>query len=329
MKKFSPLFFLALGCQAQGHYKTIGTIERLDPAIDAIIEKDAKIEIIAEGFDWSEGPLWLESQQLLLFSDVPANTIYKWTEKKGKEVYLTPSGYTGTEKRGGETGSNGLLLDPQGRLVLCQHGNRQMARMNAPLDQPAPRFIPIASQFQDKKLNSPNDAVFNSAGELYFTDPPYGLEKNMKDPKKEIPFQGVYKVDPQGEVILLTDSISRPNGIAIFPGGKKILIANSDPNKPYIYQYELDDAGTLKNASIFFDAGSQAPSRKGLPDGLKIDSRNNVFATGPGGVYIFDGQGKWLGRIHLENAASNCALTADEKTLFITNDMYVLRVKMR
>ena len=154
-------------------YKTIGTIERIDKALDNIISPNAQAEIIAEGFDWSEGPVWVESQKMLLFSDVPQNIVYKWTEEKGKEIYLTPSGYTDSMKRAGEMGSNGLLLDASGHLVLCQHGNRQVARMDAPIHDPKPKFISIASNYMGKKLNSPNDAVYNSGGELFFTDPPY------------------------------------------------------------------------------------------------------------------------------------------------------------
>jgi len=331
MKKYSLIFLLiaVLACQNKNHHKTMGTIERLDPKLDNIISKDANPEIIAEGFEWSEGPLWIESQKMLLFSDVPTNIIYKWTEEKGKEIYLTPSGYTGTEKRGGEMGSNGLVLDPGGNLVLCQHGNRQMVKMDAPLDKPEAKYIIVAGSFNGKRFNSPNDAVYNSAGELFFTDPPYGLEKNIDDPKKEIPFQGVYKVKNNGEVILLIDSITRPNGIAFLPGEKKLLVANSDPEKPYWYVFDTVKNDSLENGKIFYDPSDAAKSEKGLPDGLKVDKNGNVFASGPGGIWIFDFSGKVLGKIKLQEAASNCALSADEKTLYITNDMYVLRVRMR
>ena len=151
-------------------------------------------------------------------------------------MYLTPSGYTDSVKRGGEVGSNGLILDKDGNLVMCQHGDRRMARMDAPLDKPAPKFITLADKYNGKRFNSPNDAVYNSAGELFFTDPPYGLESQSdNDPKKEIPFNGVYKVKTNGEVILLVDSITRPNGRAFLPGGKKLIIACSDPAKPNWY----------------------------------------------------------------------------------------------
>ena len=152
---------------AASKYKTVGTIERIDPTLDSIISPDAKIEVIADSFDWSEGPVWIESKKMLLFSDVPQNIVYKWTEEKGKEIFLTPSGYSDSVKRGGEMGSNGLTLDPGGQLVLCQHGNRQMARMDASFDEPRSLFISIANNYKGKKFNSPNDAVYNSAGELF------------------------------------------------------------------------------------------------------------------------------------------------------------------
>jgi len=314
--------------QLIGKYKTIGTIERFDPALDDIIDTATKAEIIAEGFDWSEGPVWIESQNALLFSDVPQNIVYKWTEAKGKEVYLTPSGYTDSVKRGGEMGSNGLLLDPGGNLVLCQHGNRQVARMAATLSDPRSKFISVASSYQGKKFNSPNDAVYNSDGELYFTDPPYGLEKQLEDPKKEIFFQGVYKVKKDGKIILLTDSLTRPNGIAFLPGQQTLIVANSDPKKPFWYAFDIAKDG-LTNARIFYNASGYDSSSKGLPDGLKIDKRGNVFATGPGGLWIFNKEGKLLGKMKFPAATSNCAFSPDQKTLYVTNDMNVLRVKLR
>src|SRR5688572_8903015 len=305
------------------------TIERFDPSLDAILSTDATPEIIAEGFEWSEGPVWIEKNKMLLFSDVPTNTIYKWTEEKGKEVYLTPSGYTDTAKRGGEMGSNGLTLDTEGNLVLCQHGNRQMAKMDAPLDKPEAKYITIANKYNGKRFSSPNDAVFNSTGELFFTDPPYGLESQSdNDPKKEISFNGVYKVKKNGEVILLVDSITRPNGLAFLPGEKKLIVACSDPARPNWYIYEVS-GDSLTNGKIFYSAAEKAKTMRGLPDGLKIDKNGNVFATGPGGVNIFNSDGKKLGLVKLADPTSNCALSPDEKTLYITNDMNLVRVKLR
>lgn len=310
-------------------FKTTGSIEKMDPSLSSIIDENTKPEIIAEGFEWSEGPMWVEDQKMLLFSDVLTNTIYKWTEEKGKEVYLTPSGYTGTVPRSGEMGSNGLILDKDGRLVLCQHGNRQMAWMDADLADPKPSYKTIADNYQGKKLNSPNDAVYRSNGDLFFTDPPYGLLKNVEDSSKELPFQGVYKVSPFGGLKLLTDSLTRPNGIAFMPGEKTLLVANSDPDKKKWYAFDLDANDSLINPRIFYDASSSPDTEKGLPDGMKIDRNGNVFATGPGGVWILNKNGKLLGKIKLDEAASNCAFSPDQKTLYITNDMNVLRVRLK
>ncbi|MEO7043975.1 MAG: SMP-30/gluconolactonase/LRE family protein [Ferruginibacter sp.] len=313
----------------QQKYKTTGSIERIDPSLDAIIDAAATPEIIADGMDWSEGPIWIEKYKMLLFSDVTRDTIFKWTEKYGKEFYLSPSGYTGTIKRGGEMGSNGLTLDRNGNLILCQCGDRQIARMDAPLNKPVAKYTSLADNFNGKKFNSPNDVMCDSKGEIFFTDPPYGLEKQMNDPKKEISFQGVFKIKTNGTVVLITDTLTRPNGIAFLPGEKTLLVANSDPAKPNWYAFELDENGGVISSRIFYSAAGYDKSLKGLPDGMKIDKQGNVFAAGPGGVWIFNSSGKLLGKIKLPEATSNIALTPDDKTMYITNDMYILRVKLR
>ncbi|MBX3240528.1 MAG: SMP-30/gluconolactonase/LRE family protein [Chitinophagaceae bacterium] len=308
--------------------KTMGTIERISPSLAAIIDTAAEIEVLSGGYDWTEGPLWLEKEKALLFSDIPPNRIYKWTEEKGAELYLTPSGYTGTVARVGEPGSNGLLLNAEGQLVLCQHGDRRMAIMDAPLDKPYSMFKTIADNYQGKRFNSPNDAVYRSNGDLFITDPPYGLEKNVEDTAKEIPFQGVYVIKPSGEVKLLTDTITRPNGIALMNNENTLLVANSDGDKAVWYLFDIDN-DSLYNNRILYDATTEAKSEGGLPDGLKVDKAGNIFASGPGGVWIFDTEGKVAGKIKLPVACSNVALADDNKTLYITADSYMLRVKMR
>ena len=320
---------IVMSFTSKGQNKTTGTFERLDPGLDSIISRNAKAEIIAEGFEWSEGPLWIDKGKMLLFSDVPANTIYKWTAEKGTEVYLQPSGYTGSiPSTCKEPGSNGLVLH-KGDLVLCQHGDRKMVRMDAPLSKPAAKFINLADMYHGKRLSSPNDAVYRN-DELFFTDPPYGLNtQNDSDPKKEIAFNGVYRVSKDGQVSLVTDALSRPNGLAFFPGGNKLLVANSDSKKPNWYLLDVNPDGKETTPQVFYSLEGYDKKLKGLPDGLKIDRNGNVFATGPGGLYILNSQGKLLGKFKLENAASNCALSPDEKTLYITNDMYVLKFKMR
>ena len=236
----------------QAMYKTTGTIIQYDEALTAIIDTSTKPEIIAEDYEWSEGPLWIEKHNMLLFSDVPKNTIYKWTAANGAEVYLNPSGYTGTiPSKCKEPGSNGLTLDNEGNLVLCQHGDRQMAKMDAPLDKPAAKFINLANKYNCKRFSSPNDCVYNSNGELFFTDPPYGLQtQDDTDSLKEIKHNGVYKVKKDGTVILLVDSMTRPNGLAFLPGEKQLIVACSDPDKPNWYIFDVT-GDILSNGKIF------------------------------------------------------------------------------
>lgn len=265
---------------------------------------------------------------MLLFSEIPKNEIYRWTADKGAGVYLKPAGFTGTGNRKGELGSNGLLLLPDGRLALCQHGDRRVAVMDAPLDKPQSKFITLAGRYQGKRLNSPNDLALSATGDIYFTDPPYGLEGQANDPQKELAFQGVYRVEGDS-CRLLIDSISRPNGIALMPGEKQLLVANSDPDNPVWYIYDISDDGSLINGKIFAQAPKGRSEWKGLPDGLKIDRDGNVFATGPGGVYIFNKTGAQLGMIHFPEACSNVALADGGHTLWITADSYLLRVKMK
>jgi gluconolactonase len=329
MKSFVIVFLLAtfLGCKPGQVGKNIGEIELIDSSLTAIINSGAKAEVIAEGFGWSEGPLWIESSQTLLFSDIPENKIYQWTAAKGKELYLKPSGYTGEKSRDGSLGSNGLLLNSANELVICQHGNRQIVKMKTSFNHPSADFLTIAAMYNGKKINSPNDAVYNSEGELFFTDPSYGLLKMDADPDKEIPFNGVYKVKKDGQVVLLVDSLPMPNGIAFFPGYKKILISCTDGAKPNWYVYDVN-GDSLSNGKMFY-SGAGIKNGKNNPDGLKIDHNGNVFATAPGGIWIFNSNGNLLGKLLLPDAVSNCALSADEKILFITNGSIVLKFTMR
>jgi gluconolactonase len=306
----------------------IGTIEFVSDELSSLIKKDAKVEIIAQGFQFTEGPLWVNKEKMLLFSDVPGNTIYKWTEAKGKEIYLRPGGYTDTAKRGGFMGPNGLTLSRNGKLLICQHGDRRIAQMDAPLNAPKPSFETVAGAYEGKRLNSPNDLFLAKNGDLYFTDPAYGFERGARDPKRELSNQGVYKVDKGGKISLLIDSLEAPNGIAIFPDNKTLLVANSDGRKKKWYAYDIAANGTLTNARIFYDVSNERGA--GGCDGLKIDNRGNVFAAGPGGIWIFTKSGTLIGKIKMNGVtAANCALSPDDKTLYITATQYLLRVKMR
>jgi gluconolactonase len=324
--------FISLACLlacSKPEEKSIGTFERIDPAFDNIISQDASIDIIAEGYEWSEGPVWVGSQNMLLFSDVPKNTIYKWTEKDGAQVYLTPSGFTGTTTNSPEPGSNGLMLDDEENLILCQCGDRRLAMMNSAVDKPLADFTTLADKFKGKRFNSPNDVTFYKYS-FYFTDPPYGLAKQMEDPEKEIPFQGVYVATAQGEVSVIVDSLTRPNGLAFLKNKKTLIVANSDSGKAKWYAFDLSETDSVTHARVFYDATENAKTETGLPDGLKVDSNNNVFATGPGGVWIFNAEGKVLGKIRFTDVpVSNCALSSDEKTLFLTADSYIIKVTLR
>src|ERR1041384_6974296 len=223
-------------------YPYFGMLDRLDPALDALIAPDARIEKLAEGFTWSEGPVWMKRGGFLVFSDVPQNVVHKWTERDGISDYLKPSGYTGSVPRGGEPGSNGLTVDSQGRLTLCEHGDRRVARLEGNRAKTT-----LADRYNGKRFNSPNDLVYHSNGDLYFTDPPYGLEGRNQDAKKELSFNGVYRLKPSGELTLLTDKLTFPNGIAFSPDERKLYVAVSDPKRAIWMAYDVKEDGTISN----------------------------------------------------------------------------------
>jgi gluconolactonase len=304
-------------------------IERLDSALNRLIAPDARIEILAQGYDWSEGPVWVKSGGFLLFSDVPKNIIVRWKEGEGAQEWLKPSGYTGHEPRGGEPGSNGLLFDEDDRLVICQHGDRRIARMEAPMSAPAPDFATLAERYKGARFNSPNDAVFHSSGDLYFSDPPYGMVRQFEDPERELPFQGVFRRHRDGAVSLLTREMTIPNGLAFSPDEKTLYVTQSDPAAPLCRAFDVRPDGALGSSRVFFDAGTLAKTRRGLPDGLKVDVEGNVFMTGPGGVLILTPDGRHLGTILTGQSTGNCAFGDDGRTLYITADMFLMRVKVK
>ncbi len=313
---------------ARGQVKTIGEIIRLDKALDKIVPQDAKIEVLAFGFDWAEGPVWVPRDGgYLLFSDIPRNSIYRWSQKQGVTLFMKPSGYTGSELWGPEPGTNGLTLDPDGRLVMCEHGDRRVSRLIREKDAIKTTLV---SHYQGKRLNSPNDLVFKSNGDLYFTDPPYGLPQRFEDPHRELDFCGVYRLAKDGKLTLLTDEMTRPNGIGFSPDEKTLYVAQSDPTAAIWRAFEVKRDGTLGKNRVFFDATEWVgqPDKKGLPDGLTVDKQGNLFATGPGGVHIFSPAGKRLGTLATGEATANCTFGGDGSVLYITADMYICRVKL-
>jgi gluconolactonase len=307
---------------------TLSEVEILDPEAEKLFSKDAKAEILAEGFLWSEGPLWLKDEQKLIFSDVPRNTINSWSEKEGLKVYLTPSGYTDSIPRGGETGSNGLCLNNNGKLILAQHGDRRIAEMQAPLNAPKAEFKTLANKFAGKRFSSPNDVCADKKGNYYFTDPPYGLVNQEKDSSKEQTKEGVYRINIDGTVEQLIDSLTRPNGIIVSNDGIKLYVANSDPARAIWAVYDIDVTGKLTNGKVFMDATSFVNKGKGLPDGLKMDSKGYIYASGPTGIWVFNPSGKHIATIKIKEHASNVALDDTESYLYITANMYLLRVKL-
>jgi len=306
-------------------------LEAADPSFHEIIDKNTKGEIIAEGFTWSEGPVWLEKEQMLLWTDVPENIAWSWREGEEKKKYLAPSGYTGDKER---EGANGLIINQKGQLVLCQHGDRKVAVMNAPLGVPKSEFDYIATNYQGKKFNSPNDIIQDKDGVYWFTDPPYGLPKQDEDPNKELAFQGVFRTGTAAEseeIVLLTDKLTRPNGLALSPDERYLYVANSDPDKAIWMKYELDDnKKIIGEGEVLFDVTEWvAAGKKGLPDGLKIRRDGTIFATGPGGVLVFNSEGKYIGTINTGQATANCALNSDETMLYMTADNYLMRIALK
>ncbi len=304
--------------------RALGTIERHDPRFDQLIPPGATMEILGEGYEWSEGPVWDARDSSVLFSDIPPNSVMRWKDGEGPpKLFLKPSGYTGKEPRGGEPGSNGLLFDRQGRLILCQHGDRRLARLEADKT-----FTTLVDRYDGKRLNSPNDAVFHSDGSIYFTDPPYGLEGGNNSPLKELPFNGVYRLKPSGEVTLLTKEMSYPNGIGFSPDEKTLYVANSDGSRAVWMAFPVLEDGTLGKGRVFFDATRGMKTLKGAPDGFKVDKKGHLFATGPGGVLVFHPDGTHLGTLNTGVATANVGWGgADGSTLFITADMFFARVK--
>ena len=308
--------------QRTANYPTIGEIIRSDTRLDRLVPGGSRIEVIATGFAWAEGPIWVKDGGYLLFSDIPKNSVMKWTPQDGATLFMKPSGFTGVVDYGHEPGSNGLTLDSQGRLISCEHGDRRVSRLESNGGKRT-----LADNYQGKRLNSPNDVIVKSNGDIYFTDPPYGLPKNWDDPRRELDFCGVYRLSADGKLTLLTRELTRPNGLAFSPDEKTLYVANSDPQRAIWMAYPVKDDGTLGAGRVFADVTAMVGKYKGLPDGMKIDREGNLFATGPGGIHVYSPDGKLLGRIDTGEATANCNWGDDGSTLYITADMYLCRLK--
>lgn len=300
------------------------SVERRDAKLDELLDANAKVETLCTGFKWSEGPVWDVKGKRLLFSDVPNNVIHQWKEgDKEATIYLKPSGFTGAEDDGREHGSNGLAFDAKGQLLCCEHGDRRISYLTANGGKRT-----LADSFEGKRFHSPNDLAIAASGDVYFADPPYGHKtRSEKDPASEMDFCGVYRITPQGSVSLIARDLSRPNGIALTPDGRTLYVAQSSGKEPVIFAYSLNPDGTAGERRVFFD--TRVIGERGGPDGLKVDARGNVFATGPGGVLVIDASGKLLGRILCENGASNVAFGENNAWLYICSVDRILRVPLK
>jgi len=303
-------------------------ILRADAALDEIVTPGTKIEKLAGGFLFTEGPVWVprtaDSDGYLLFSDPNNNVIYRWTPDGQLSIYRTKSGYAGSDiGEFGQPGSNGLTLDRQGRVTINQHGNRRVVRL-----EKNGQLTLLADRYQGKRLNSPNDLVYKSDGALYFTDPPFGLPKFFQDPRKELPYSGVFRVSPDGKQLqLLTTELTGPNGLAFSPDEKYFYVDNWDEKKKIIMRYEVNSDGTLSKGKVFFDMTS-TPGEDAL-DGMKIDQRGNLYVSGPGGLWIISPEGKHLGTVFGPEHPHNMAWGDDDgKTLYLCAKTGLYRIHL-
>jgi gluconolactonase len=295
----------------------------MNPRFHRLVPAQAHVEKIADGFTWVEGPVWDRTSGSLLFSDIPANAIYRWTDKEGVSLFLKNSGYSGLAPfPGKEPGSNGLTFDGNGRLVLCRHGDRQIGRL-----EPDGHMTPLAERYDGHRLNSPNDLVYTSNGDLYFTDPPFGLPQGFDDPAKA-PVQGVYRLTQDGALTLLIADLKAPNGIAFSPDEQTLYVSDVDPQRSAWLAYDVTPEGGVTNGRVFFDAMRWRRDPFFGPDGFKVDEQGNLFGTRPGGLSIIAADGTLLGTIEWGVLTSNVAWGEDGRTLFVTAGSAVYRLKL-
>jgi gluconolactonase len=309
------------GASTAGAKQDTGRILRLDPALDQIVPKDAAIEKLAGGFQFTEGPLWRRREQVLWFSDVVGNVVHQWSPERGIKILIPKAGGDpGNVPPGGFVGPNGEIADKGGYVLICQHTARRIVRVGKDL-----LMTPLVERCEGKRFNSPNDLVYKLDGALYFTDPPYGLAKQDEDPAKEITFNGVYRLK-DGKVDVIVKDLTRPNGIAFSPDQKVFYIANSDEKHKVWMRYDVAEDGTVRNGRVFFDV--TAEKEDGLPDGMKVDSRGNIYGAGPGGVWVFSPDGKHLGTIKPPETPANCNWGDDGRSLYITARTGLYRIKL-
>ncbi len=308
-------------------YPIVGQIRRLSPKLDAVVAPDVQIQQLADGFIWSEGPVWVRDGGYLVFSDVPGNVMYRWSEADGVSEFMNPSGYAGPPTDAfAEPGSNGMALDAAGDLLICDHGNRALAKV----DLKTRNKTFLLERYQGKRFNSPNDLAVAKTGAIYFTDPTYGLKGRNASPLRELDFNGVYRLRPDGTLDLLDADLSFPNGIALSPDESRLYVSVSDPDAPKLMAYDLGPDGLPTSKAVFYDA---MPLREaggpGLPDGMCLDTEGRLYATGPGGVLVLTPEAELIGVIETGTAIANCAFGEDGGTLFLASNHTVARVRLK
>ncbi len=304
-------------------FEPVGRIDRFDASLDALVASDARVELLDVGFAWPEGPVWVARGGYLLFSDIPRNAIYKWSEQEGATIWMQPSGYTGIAYYGKEPGSNGLTIDGEGRLWACEHGDRRVSRL-----EPGGGKFTIVDSFEGRRLNSPNDLVLNSRGDLYFTDPAYGLHRRYEDPDRELDFCGVYLVRAGTRVaVLVCNELENPNGVALSPDEQFLYVTQSNPERPVVMRYLILSDGTLAPGPVLIDLSDRVGEAPGLPDGIKVDLEGNIFTTGPGGVWVAGPDGSLRGRIVTGRRIANLCWGDDGSTLYFCSDDYLCRIR--
>ena len=307
-------------------YPVVGQIRRLSPQLDAVVAPNVEIQQLADGFIWSEGPVWVRDGGYLVFSDVPGNVMYRWSEADGVSEFLNPSGYAGPPTDAfAEPGSNGMALNAAGDLLVCDHGNRALARVDLKIRA---KTI-LLDRYQAKRFNSPNDLAVAKSGAIYFTDPTYGLKGRNASPLRELDFNGVYRLRPDGTIDLIDDALTFPNGVALSPDERRLYVSVSDPKGPVLMVYDLGPDGLPASKVLFFDA---APLRDaggpGLPDGMCLDTDGRLYATGPGGVLVITPEAELIGVIETGTAIANCAFGEDGRTLFLASQHTLARVRL-
>lgn len=335
MKRLLPLAAFVLFTAAatapvqaqQVRFLPEGELVANSPEFYRLVPEHAALEILAEGFHWSEGPVWRADSNYVLFSDIPPNTIYRWKDGEGLSIFLRPAGHNREERPGREVGTNGLFFDAEGRLVMADHGDRQISR----LDESGFTKETVAGRYDGKRFNSPNDLVYAQNGNLYFTDPPYGLSGLNDSPVKELPYNGVYLQRPEGDIVLLDEELTFPNGVILSPDEQTLYVAVSDGSAPAIYAYDVQSDGGVANKRLFFDAAPlRDQGKRGAPDGMAVDLDGNLFATGPGGVLVITPEGEHLGTIETGQATANVTFGGpDRSVLYITAHRYLLRLPVK